>query len=327
MKFSVIIPLYNKAPYIVRTIESVLAQTFTDFEIIVLDDGSTDGSAELVAKIADSRLRLVRRSNAVVSVARNCAIAIALGEWVAFLDADDWHHPRHLATLLKAQKRHPEADIVACDFLLVPPDATLDLMRCWPASPDEPDIELVTDLPRRWMIGPALFTGAVAVRSARLAQMQPCFAPGECQGEDLDLWFRLAEQAPIAIVHAPLAARRDAVLGSLSTQHDNSIIPPWIKRMEIRALSGALTASQRRSALWFVAQSKVTLARQAVTSNRRLAGGRWLLEGWRAATGIRWWLTAAMVLLVPSRAITKWEHWRFNRTASILDTGRAGSKP
>ena len=327
MKFSVIIPLYNKAPYIASTIESVLAQTFTDFEVIVVDDGSTDGSAELVAAITDSRLRLIRRSNAGVSVARNCAITMALGEWIAFLDGDDWHHPCHLATLLVAQKKHPEADTVACDFLAVPPDVALDLAHCWPALSDEPDVELVTDLPRRWMSGPALFTGAVAVRSARLAQMQPCFVPGESQGEDLDLWFRLAEQSPIAIVHAPSVARRVAVSGSLSARHDTSIVPSWIERMQMRALSGALTSSQRESALWFVAQSRVTLARQAISFNRRLEGGRRLLEGWRAAIGLRWWLTVAMVLFVPGRVVTKWEHWRINRTVPVLDTARAGSKP
>jgi glycosyltransferase involved in cell wall biosynthesis len=328
MKFTVVIPLYNKALHIENTVQSVLAQTFTDFELIVVDDGSTDGSAALVSSISDSRLHLVRQANAGVSAARNHAIAMARGEWIAFLDGDDWHHPRHLATLLEAQKAFPEADTVACDFLTVPPDANLNLARCWPTLPDEPNVELITDLPRRWMNGPALFTGAVAVRATRLAQMQPCFTPGESQGEDLDLWFRLAEQSPIAIAHAPLAARRVSVAGSLSERHDASVVQPWILRMQTRALSNAMGRSQRKSALWFVAQSKVTLARQAIASNRRLESGRWLLEAWRAAVGWRWWLTAAMMLAVPGSVVTKWERWRVNRVVPMLDTSaNVGSKP
>lgn len=327
MKFTVVIPLYNKAAHIANTIQSVLAQSFTDFELIVVDDGSTDESATLVSSISDSRLHLVRQANAGVSAARNRAIAMARGEWVAFLDGDDWHHPRHLATLLEAQKAFPEADTVACDFLTVPPDVDLDLAHCWPTLPDKPIVELVTDLPRRWMNGPALFTGAVAVRATRLAQMQPCFAPGESQGEDLDLWFRLAEQSPIAIAHAPLAARRGAVAGSLSERHDASIMLPWILRMQTRALSGAMGRSQRKSALWFVAQSKVTLARQAIASNRRVQGVLWLLKGWRAAVGLRWWVTAAMTL-VPGPMVTKWERWRVNRVVPTLNTSASvGPKP
>ncbi|MGH8821254.1 MAG: glycosyltransferase family 2 protein [Rhodoferax sp.] len=327
MKFSVVIPLYNKAPYIASAIESVLAQTFTDFEVIVVDDGSTDGSAELAAAITDNRLRLVRQCNAGVSVARNRAIAMSQGEWVAFLDGDDWHHPRHLATLLEAQKIHPEADTIACDFLSVPPDPTLDLTRCWPRLPDEASVELVTDLPRRWMRSCPLFTSAVAVRATRLAQMRPCFAPGESQGEDLDLWFRLAEQSPIAIMHVPLVARRVAVAGSLTVQHDASIMLPWVTRMRTRAVSGIMTRSQRKSALWFVAQFKVTLARQAVAFGFRLEGIRWLLRGRRAAIGLRWWLTVVMMLALPGGVVTKWERWRINRTGRVIDTSSARLKP
>lgn len=323
MKFSVVIPLYNKAPYIKSAIESVLAQTFTDFEVIVVDDGSTDGGAELVASIIDTRVRLVRQANAGVSAARNHGIALGGGEWVAFLDGDDWHHPRYLATLLEAQKMCPEADTVACGFMPVEPDATLEPVH-WPALMDTPCIELITDLPLRWMKGPSLFTSAVAVRATRLAQMQPCFPPGESCGEDLDLWFRLGENSIIALVHAPLVAYRVAVTGSLTAQHAALSMPPWVNRMRMRALSDAMTKSQRKSALWMLAQMNVTIARQAVASGRRLEGIRWLFKGRRAATGQRWWLTAAMVGFAPGQFVKAWERWRIDRTAHVIDTVGAG---
>jgi glycosyltransferase involved in cell wall biosynthesis len=318
MKFSIVIPLYNKAPYIRGTIESVLAQSLTDFEVIVVDDGSSDGGAELVAAMADPRLRLVRQANAGVSAARNHGIALARGEWVAFLDADDWQHPRYLATLLMAQKAYPDADTVATEFMSVPHAAGI-WPPPWPVPAEPPDVELITDLPRRWMRAAALCTSAAAVRTTRLRQMQPCFPLGESHGEDLDLWFRLAEQAPVALARMPLIAYRVEVEGSLTTHHPALTMPPFLQRMRMRALSGAMAPTQRRSALWLVAQHEVTLARQALASGSRLKGLRCLVLGSRAASSKRWWSTAVMAFFLPAHLIENWERWRSRRTLYAVD--------
>lgn len=89
MKVSIVIPLYNKAPYVERALESIGAQTFSDFEVIVVDDGSTDGGASVVAQYREPRVRLITQSNAGPGPARNAGIAEAQGEFIAFLDADD----------------------------------------------------------------------------------------------------------------------------------------------------------------------------------------------------------------------------------------------
>ena len=322
MKFSVVIPLYNKAPYINDTIASVLAQSFSDFEIIVVDDGSTDGGAELVTFIPDPRLRLVRQANAGVSAARNLGISLAEGEWVVFLDADDWHHPQYLATLLETQAGYPHVDTVATDFLPVPDTPTMWPPR-WPALSSQPEVELITDLPRRWMVAPSLCTSAVSVRRARLLQMQPCFPSGESHGEDLDLWFRLAEKTPVALVRSPLMAYRLAVEGGLTTHHPELAMPPFLERMRALALSGALTNRQRRSALWLVAQHELTLARQALASGSRREGFDWLVRAHRAAAGRRWWLTAAM-LFMPGQVVKNWQLWRTRRTVHTGSPAEAG---
>ena len=323
MKFSIVIPLYNKAPYIRSTLDSVLAQTFTDFEVIVVDDGSRDDGADLVAAVPDPRVRLVRQANAGVSAARNKGIELARGEWVAFLDADDWHHPRYLATLLLAHQTCPEADILATDFVSVPDGDGIWPPR-WPVPAEPPDVELITDLPLRWMCSQPLFTSSIAVRTAQLQRIQPCFAPGESHGEDLDLWFRLAEHSPIALARAPLAAYRTAVAGSLSAHHAALTMPPFLLRMRQRALSGAMPEARRKSALWLAAQQEVTLARQALASGRRIEGLRWLMRGRRAVNTKRWWLTAFMACVFPGQLVTNWQLWRIRRTVRTVDVADRG---
>jgi len=87
--YSIIIPLYNKERQIARTLDSVLAQSVADFEVIVVDDGSKDGSAEIVKGYSDPRIRYIKKENGGVSSARNRGIQEARGEWILFLDGDD----------------------------------------------------------------------------------------------------------------------------------------------------------------------------------------------------------------------------------------------
>ena len=99
VKVSVIMPAYNSEVYIRESIDSVLAQSFTDFELIVVDDGSTDTTAAIVKSYADSRIRLIRQANQGVSVARNTGLEAAQGQFITFLDSDDLYYPDFLKTL------------------------------------------------------------------------------------------------------------------------------------------------------------------------------------------------------------------------------------
>jgi len=94
-RFSVIIPAYNSATTLARAVDSVLAQSYPAQEIIVIDDGSTDETADIAGRYGD-KLRYLRQDNAGVSSARNHGARIAKGDWLTFLDADDWYYPNRL---------------------------------------------------------------------------------------------------------------------------------------------------------------------------------------------------------------------------------------
>jgi glycosyltransferase involved in cell wall biosynthesis len=258
-------------------------------------------------------VRVLRQRNGGVSVARNRGIAEARGEWIAFLDADDLYHPEMLANLARAIQMYPEAGLVAAKFLEVP-DTGAEAAATWPL-PSICPVELIDDLHRRWMKTVLFCTSSIAVRVERLQALQPCFVPGESHGEDIDLFFRVAHQAPVALVQAPLTAHRVAVADSLSARSAGLlyVLPPYVQRMRQRALAGEVPPRQRSSALWYVAQQEVTIARDLIAAGRRGESFHWLRRSWRAGFGRRWLITALMAVLAPSWLMVGWQRWRLGQ--------------
>lgn len=120
---SVIIPTYNRAPYLRDALESIFRQTFKDHEIIVVDDGSTDDTKQVLAPFMD-RIRYLYQENRGEAAARNRGIGESRGEWIAFLDSDDMWEPHALETLLRAARRNPEAALIAMRARVILPDGT-----------------------------------------------------------------------------------------------------------------------------------------------------------------------------------------------------------
>ena len=124
-KVSIIIPLYNKAPYVTKALESVKAQTFTDYECLIVNDGSIDNSEAVVQSWLSRNSQytvhftLYTQENAGVSAARNHGISLSTGEYICFLDADDWWAPTFLEEMMGVVKDYPEAGIYACDYYRV----------------------------------------------------------------------------------------------------------------------------------------------------------------------------------------------------------------
>ena len=106
-------PTFNRAGLLSRALESIFAQTFQDFEIIIVEDGSTDGTSELLANIRDNRVKIIRfEKNRGIGAARQAGVSRAVGEWVAFLDSDDCWHSEKLASDFSVLDRYPDIDIL-----------------------------------------------------------------------------------------------------------------------------------------------------------------------------------------------------------------------
>lgn len=117
MRFSVIVPLYNKAPYVEKALKSILAQTFSDYELIVVNDGSVDESLAVASKTLEgSNATIINQKNSGVSTARNNGVAASHGEYICFLDADDWWEPAFLERMNAFVDEYPEAKLFASNY-------------------------------------------------------------------------------------------------------------------------------------------------------------------------------------------------------------------
>ena len=118
MRFSVIIPLYNKAPYVGKALRSVLGQTFPEYELIVVNDGSKDDSLAVAEHVLEgSGATVISQENAGVSTARNNGVAASHGDYICFLDADDWWEPTFLEKMSQFIDEFTDAGIYGCGFL------------------------------------------------------------------------------------------------------------------------------------------------------------------------------------------------------------------
>jgi len=194
---SVIIPLYNKEADVERAINSVLSQTIENFEVIVVNDGSTDKSPFIVRAINDSRIRIIDQKNAGVSAARNRGIQEAQADLIAFLDADDEWKPSFLETILDLRERYPECKVFASNYLYREPNGNsrLPIIRGLPPHPWNGIIEDYFKVAAK--SDPPLWTSAVAV-SKDAIQSVGMFPVGVTSGEDLLTWARLACRYNIA---------------------------------------------------------------------------------------------------------------------------------
>jgi glycosyltransferase involved in cell wall biosynthesis len=196
---SVIIPTYNRAKYIGEAIESVLAQTYSPIEIIVVDDGSTDNTCEIVAKY-EPRVRYVYQNNAWCGAARNNGIRLATGKYTAFLDSDDLWLPEKLERDVEFLENHPKIGVVYsnCEFInaegQVIKQQRRQSLNGWITS------ELLQSNP--------IITCTLTVRS-EILRVVGGFREEREISEDWELWVRLSTRTQFAHLDCITAQKRD----------------------------------------------------------------------------------------------------------------------
>lgn len=201
---SVVIPLYNKEKQIAYTLQSVFEQTFQDFEIVVVDDGSTDNSVEEVEKFDDSRIRLIHQTNAGVSAARNRGIEEASGELIAFLDADDVWMPEYLATQYGLYQKYPECSAYACNYEFRDSEGkvTPTIIRKLPFEGEDGILSNYFEVAS--CSHPPICSISIMVKKMAI-QAIGGFPLGIKSGEDLLTWARLAVSGAIVYSRKSLA--------------------------------------------------------------------------------------------------------------------------
>jgi len=206
MKFSVIIPLFNKAPYVAKAIGSVLSQTFTDYELVIMDDGSKDNSFEIAQKsiVGRGHCHLFQQQNVGVGMARNNAVALSQGECLCFLDADDWWEPTFLEEMSKLIEVFPDAGIYGTNYTIV--NETKRKTRVANVGVDEEFEKGYINYCQVYAktLNMPLWTGAVCMPRKVFDEMGG-FPQGIKLGEDFLLWIRIAMKYKVAFLNKPLA--------------------------------------------------------------------------------------------------------------------------
>ena len=225
---SIVIPTYNRAYCLGRTIDSVIDQTCTDWEALIIDDGSTDDTRRFIAERYghDPRIRYIYQANGGVSHARNTGIRESKGTHVAFLDSDDLWKPWKLAAQLEGLRRHPEAGMIWTDMEAINPDGVVTdprhLRTMYSAyrffqletlftthepfedaafSESEGPVKLyVGDIYASMIMGSLVHTSTVLLRKDRLDQVGGFDESLKLSGEDYDFHLRTCKYGPVALL-------------------------------------------------------------------------------------------------------------------------------
>jgi hypothetical protein len=291
-RISVVIPLYNKAPYVQQAVRSVLASHYPPHELIVVDDGSTDGGAARVRAIGDARVRLMSQPNRGVSAARNRGIDEARGEYIAFLDADDYWTPLYLPAIAQLIARFPGCGMYGTHFYYFRDDGWREVPPLRGITPGAQRIERFFEL---WARGALFSTSSVVIPRRRLDGIR--FPEGEQHGEDQDVWYRLAERWPLAYLPQPLAGYRRGVQASLAESFAGDALP-CVQRLAARYRARAIPEQHRKGVSLLISSTRLVIARHLLAKGERRRARRLLYDA-GCVRFPRYWLRLLLATHMP----------------------------
>jgi glycosyltransferase involved in cell wall biosynthesis len=195
---SVIIPTFNRAAWVREAVDSVLAQSFQDFELLVVDDGSTDTTGEALIPYGD-RLRYIYQTRQGVSAARNRGLEMAAGEWLAFLDSDDFWLPQKLETQVDFLNRNPQAEICQTEEIWVRHGRRVNPRK----KHRKPSGDIFAPSLTLCLVSPS----AVMLKKSLLLEVG-VFDRSLPACEDYDLWLRISCRKPVFLIEEPLVVKR-----------------------------------------------------------------------------------------------------------------------
>lgn len=296
MSISVVIPTYNRGPKIAATLESVFAQTLAPLEIIVIDDGSTDGTADWIEAHYGDKIRVVRQANGGVARARNRGLNEARGEFIAYLDHDDRWLPQKLEQQLAALHNNSQAGVAYCLWQEID-DNEQQMGRAGVLQPDEwnrlPQGDVFALMMHRNII---LSMSIPLVRTALLREVGG-FDPALVPCDDWDVWIKLARRGEfVAVAQTLVVYVRHS---NQQSSQETTMVEAARKLMLCHLKANPLFALRHPRTLW------LALSVRAFARSRRpfydQARAAIVKRQWRRATAVlcRAWLRHPLLLLTP----------------------------
>ena len=259
--FSIVIPTYNRADILPRAIQSVLAQTYENFEVLIVDDGSTDSTEQTVRSIDDARIRYLKKENEERSIARNYGVNRSVGRYINFLDSDDIFYPHHLQTAYQLLEENSFPAVGHLGYELVDETGNTVFQRN----------DLDDRIPERMIHENVLHANAIFIRKDIASQYSFIPSKEAIISEDWYLWMRLVTRFQIFVDNSVTSAIVDHQSRSLKAIDPNKLISSTkVVVASLKQDSSFLKKYKRQAAYFFANQYTLVTLVLALAKNRRL---------------------------------------------------------